>query len=137
MVKYRDLNPHPTRDLNPTLWCWRGGASGSNTKSRGGTFANSNTQGNTTTKHQTAINNKNNNLELQFRLPQPKRLEKATSQEVALFMDCVHVSEPALAACPGAVEGGMTLMTPSAVAEGVLAREASRRASAPACARAP
>ncbi len=47
-----------------------------------------------------------------------KRLEKATSQEVAFFIACVHVSEPALAACPGAVEGGMALMPPSAVAEG-------------------
>ena len=53
------------------------------------------------------------------------------------FIAYVHVSELALTACPGAAADGMALMPPSAVAEGVLVREASRRVSGPACARAP
>lgn len=53
------------------------------------------------------------------------------------FLWLAFMSEPALAAWPGAVEGGMALMPPSATAKGVLARETSRRMSGPVCARGP
>ena len=70
MVKYRDLNPHPTRDLNPPPVVLERCCQWIKHQKQRGTFANSNTQGNTTTKRHTFISNKNNNLKLQFRLPQ-------------------------------------------------------------------
>lgn len=38
-------------------------------------------------------------LQLKFRLPQPKRLERATSQEVAFFMLFVHLRAGADGLC--------------------------------------